>query len=40
MNDTTGGFINQNTGDCIEVVGGFISDSFGEGCTNGAGVEG
>lgn len=31
MNDKTG-FINQNTGDCIEVVGGFISNTaVGEG---------
>ena len=46
MKDTTG-FINQNTGDCIDVVGGLItgygdgcSDGFGEGVSNGAGVEG
>jgi hypothetical protein len=30
MRDITA-FIDQNTGDCIEVVGGFISDAFGEG---------
>lgn len=30
MNDKNG-WINQNTGDCLETVGGFASNGFGEG---------
>lgn len=30
MNDKDG-WINQNTGDCLETVGGFVSNAYGEG---------
>lgn len=35
MRDITA-FIDQNTGDCIEVVGGFIT-GHGDGCSDGSG---